>query len=83
MSNTAINWRFWAWHLQVLMWRYWPGSIRRGEWRSLIRISHNGYWSKGGRGRRADEWTPVALYDGKRYAVGLIALIAALIWWAL
>lgn len=75
MSNTVINWRFWAWHFQVLRWGDWPGSIRRGDWGDLIRISHNGYWAKGGRGRESDEWFPVALYEGGGYMIALIVLV--------
>lgn len=81
MSNTVINWRFWAWHFQVLRWGDWRWNVRHNGW--PIRISHNGYWAKGGRGRESDEWFPIALYDGGGYMIALIVLILILIGLAL
>lgn len=75
MSNTIINWRFWAYHLQVLRLSDW-----RWENRSrIIRWDRNAYHAKGGPGRKDGFWSPVELYEGKRYAVGLVLIIAAMI----
>lgn len=80
MSNTMINWRFWVWHLQVLQFSDWRWSDRG----RIVRWSRNDYWSRGGRGREVreggDRWTPVAFYEGRRYLIVLVALIALLVW---
>lgn len=79
MSNTVINWRFWAYHLQVLQWRDWSWRGWRGGDR-IIRWSRNDYWGKGGPGRCSADWTPVAFYEGRRYLAVPAALIALLVW---
>lgn len=78
MSNTIINWRFWAWHLQVVQ----PGDWR-GYWREglpIIRWSRNGYHAAGAPGRREPGWRAVELYEGRRYALALALIIALLVW---
>ncbi len=80
MSNTIINWRFWAWHLQVLRWGDWRWNVRHNGW--PIRICRNAYWAKGGIGRSTDDWTPIALYEGRRY-LGFMLIALGLLVWAL
>jgi hypothetical protein len=82
MSNTVINWRFWHWHLQVVRWSDWRGWIRSG--RSPITLMRND-WHRGrgslrypesmGGALQDPEWKRVEFYEGKRYAVALVALI--------
>lgn len=78
MSNTVINWRFGAYHLQVVRWGDWRSMIRAGG--SPITWGRNGYHAPGGPGRAAQGWTWIALYEGRRYAL-LLALIAATAIW--
>lgn len=68
MSSLMINWRFWGWFLQI---------ERPSAWRYRWgRVSH-----LPGRPCPGEPW--VAFYAGRRYAVLLGVLTAALLWWAL
>lgn len=81
MSNTIINWRFWAYHLQVVRPGDWRGYIESGQ--PIITWFHNGYHRRGGEGRRQRPWWPIQLYEGRRYALALAVLAGLLVWWAL
>ena len=78
MSNSMINWRFGAYHLQVVQ----PGDWRayRREGIPIVRWSSNRYHARGGPGRRQGWWMPVAFYEGRRYALALAALVALTVW---
>lgn len=78
MSNTIINWRFLAWHLQVVQPGDWRSYLRDGV--PIIRWSRNPYHARGGAGRREGWWNPVAFYEGRRYLLLIIALIALIVW---
>ncbi len=81
MSNTVINWRFWAYHLQVLRWSDWRWNVRENGW--PVRWSLNRAHLKGGVCRSEPGWRPVAFYEGSEYLPVPVLLIALAIWAAL
>lgn len=83
MSNTVINWRFGAWHLEVLRWDEWPLAIRLGLWRDLVRWNRNLWHAPGGTGRLDPDWRWLEFYDGAGYVFVLLGLAALLIGLAL
>lgn len=72
MSNTIINWRFFVWHLQVVQPSDWRAY--RQEGRSIVTWRRNPYAVKG---------SPIAFYEGRRYAAALALALAGLVWWIL
>lgn len=75
MSNTVINWRFGAYHLQVIRWGDWRCYMREG--RSPITWRRNGYHAKP---LRPANWQRVQLYQGRGYLALPVAMLAAAIW---
>jgi hypothetical protein len=71
VSSLIINWRIWCWFLQVQPWGDWARNWRNGRanvtWTSLP-----------GRPRKGE--APVALYQGRRYALLLVLLVLAILW---
>ncbi len=86
MSNTIINWRFWHWHLQVIRPGDWRGWIRDG--RSPVTLTANDWhrgpgslrYPKSAGGRADPTWRRVEFYEGRRYLLVPVALIALLVW---
>ena len=89
MSNLIINWRFWAWHFQVVRWGDWRSYIHHGY--SLVTFTRNNWHHGLGSvrypaalgGKQNPDWKRIEFYQGKRYAAALGLAIAGLVWWAL